>query len=126
MPTCDRANYGTDVGVCPEQSEEYPILSPVGFFPAGSSVYGAMDMAGNVKEWTNDGMQLGVGYEDLSAENPTGVKSDNGRAFRGGGYQSAILAAGGYVLRTSRRGYGLISWTAISLEYGFRCAKNAD
>jgi formylglycine-generating enzyme required for sulfatase activity len=124
-PTCDRANYASDVGVCP-QSEEYPLLSPVGSFPAGTSVYGALDMTGNVKEWTNDGMQLGVGYEGLPAENPTGVESEKWRAFRGGGYQSHIRAAGGYVLRTSLRGWGLMSWTNLTLDYGIRCAKDAD
>jgi formylglycine-generating enzyme required for sulfatase activity len=126
MPTCDRANYGTDVGVCPEQQDEYPFLTPVGFFPADVSVYGALDMAGNVNEWTNDGMQLGVGYEGLPAENPTGVESDNLRAFRGGNFHSAILAAGGYILRTSLRGWGQISWTQLDLYYGFRCAKDGD
>jgi formylglycine-generating enzyme required for sulfatase activity len=126
MPTCDRANYGTYVGDCPEQEEEYPLLSPVGFFPAGVSVYGAADMAGNVKEWTNDGMQFGVGYEGLPAENPKGVESENLRAFRGGGYHSVILAAGGYILRTSLRGWGAISWTALDLYYGVRCVKSAD
>jgi formylglycine-generating enzyme required for sulfatase activity len=125
MPTCDRANYATDVGVCSE-SEEYPLLSPAGFFPAGVSVYGALDMAGNVKEWTNDGMQDDVGYEGLPAENPTGVEAENLRVFRGGGYQSASLAAGGYVLRASRRGRGQISWTDLTLDYGIRCAKDAE
>jgi formylglycine-generating enzyme required for sulfatase activity len=127
MPTCDLANYATiNVEDCPEQQEEYPILSPVGFFPAGVSVYGALDMTGNVKEWTNDGMQDGVGYENLPAENPTGVEADNLRVFRGGGYQSAPLANGGYILRTSRRGRGQISWTVLTLDYGIRCAKSAD
>jgi formylglycine-generating enzyme required for sulfatase activity len=124
-PTCNDANYATGVGVCP-QSEEYPILSPVGFFPAGVSVYGALDMAGNVTEWTNDGMQDGIGYESLPAENPTGVESENLRAFRGGSYQAPILANGGYVLRTSLRGRGQISWTVLTLEYGIRCAESAD
>jgi formylglycine-generating enzyme required for sulfatase activity len=125
MPTCNLANYSTGVGVC-SQSEEYPTLSPVGYFSAGVSVYGALDMAGNVKEWTSDGMQDGVGYEGLPVENPTGVESENLRAFRGGSFQSAILANGGYILRTSLRGRGQISWTVLTLDHGFRCAKNAD
>jgi formylglycine-generating enzyme required for sulfatase activity len=83
-------------------------------------------MAGNVKEWTNDGMETGIGYESLPAENPTGIESENGRAFRGGGWQTAILAAGGYVLRRSRRGLGLISGTALTLDHGFRCARDTE
>lgn len=124
-PVCDDANYASGVGVCP-QSEEYPVLAPVGSFPAGTSVYGGLDMAGNVLEWTSDGMEYGIGYESLPTENPKGIESENGRAYRGGGNQSPILAAGGYVLRTSLRGRGQISWTVLTIDHGFRCAKDPE
>lgn len=123
-PTCEHANYGT--GACPHDAEGDRWLTVRGRFPAGTSPFGALDMAGNVKEWTNDGMENGIGYAGLPAVNPTGIESEHGRAFRGGGYQSAILARGGYVLRTSLRGRGLISWTALTLDFGFRCVADAD
>ena len=122
-PTCELANFSNSG--C-DHDQDYKPLKPVGFFPAGASPYGALDMTGNVKEWTNDGIEDGVGYGDLPSENPTGIESENGRVFRGGGYQSAELAQGGYILRTARRGHGLISWTALTLDYGIRCAKDAE
>ena len=121
-PTCELANVG---GVC-DDHPEYKTLTPVGFFPAGASPYGALDMTGNAEEWTNDGIEDDVGYGGLPTENPTGIESENGRVFRGGGYMSAVLAYGGYINRTSRRGHGLISWTALTLDFGFRCAKDAE
>jgi formylglycine-generating enzyme required for sulfatase activity len=41
-PDAERANFNRQVGR----------TTPVGSFPAGASPYGALDMAGNVWEWT--------------------------------------------------------------------------
>ncbi len=46
-----RANY--DQGV--SQSDGYERSAPVGSFPQGASPYGALDMAGNVWEWVDQG-----------------------------------------------------------------------
>jgi formylglycine-generating enzyme required for sulfatase activity len=35
-------------------NDDYAEVSPVGYYPSGQSVYGALDMAGNVWEWVND------------------------------------------------------------------------
>lgn len=86
------------------------------------SVYGALDMVGNVKVWTADGYEPEVGYEGLPDVNPIGIESENGPVVRGGSYQNPPLAAGGYILRKSYRGPGAISWTLLSPEYGIRCA----
>jgi formylglycine-generating enzyme required for sulfatase activity len=123
-PRCGHGNFGTDYDAC-DYNQQYYWLTPVGMLPGGMSPYGALDMAGNVKEWTADGFDEGVGYHDLPTENPTGVESEIGRAFRGGGYQSPALALGGYVLRTSIRGAGRLTWTNLTLEYGVRCAADS-
>ena len=36
------------------KADGFKKLAPVGSFPAGQSPYGAMDMAGNVREWTDN------------------------------------------------------------------------
>jgi Sulfatase-modifying factor enzyme 1/NACHT domain len=57
----------------------YPV--PVGCYPAGASAIGALDMAGNVWEWTSD-----LWRPDGEAAHP---RSDGlARALRGGGYLS--------------------------------------
>lgn len=38
---------------------EYPLFAPVGSFPGDKSVYGAMDMAGNAREWTSSILEAG-------------------------------------------------------------------
>jgi serine/threonine-protein kinase len=37
-----------------EHSDGWPFTSPVGAFPEGASPYGALDMAGNVRQWCED------------------------------------------------------------------------
>jgi formylglycine-generating enzyme required for sulfatase activity len=81
----------------------------VGSFSSGASPYGALDMIGNVSEWTSDWY-----YEDpASAEDQD---DSDGRAIRGGSWQDASRTA-----RASER-------DGIEPEYrndilGFRCAR---
>jgi formylglycine-generating enzyme required for sulfatase activity len=61
--------------------------APVGSFPAGASVFGVLDLAGNVSEWTSDH----YGREPpQSAQHfdPRGPAFANERTVRGGSYRS--------------------------------------
>jgi formylglycine-generating enzyme required for sulfatase activity len=74
------ANWGDDGTV-----DGHVTTAPVGSFPRGASPYGALDMAGNVWEWTADG------YGDYSrdaATDPLGARTGTERVFRGGGWDS--------------------------------------
>ena len=58
---------------------------PVGSCPADRSGYGAMDMAGNVSEWTADGWDEFY-YTTAPTENPVNEQNTNARVVRGGGW----------------------------------------
>jgi formylglycine-generating enzyme required for sulfatase activity len=100
----DRANVGYSVG------------SPtsVGSYPKGASPYGAMDMAGNVWEWTSS---LYKPYPYNPRDGRENLNARGSRVERGGSWYHPPWHA-----RTTRR-------TAIGHVYrrindlGFRCAK---
>jgi formylglycine-generating enzyme required for sulfatase activity len=72
---CDHARYAE----APNCGNE---ILPVGSLPAGASPYGALDMAGNIAEWTADWMDVNY-YESSPRENPTGpdVPPENPKGF---------------------------------------------
>jgi serine/threonine-protein kinase len=88
-------------------------VSPVGNYPAGQSVYGTLDMAGNVWEWVNDR------YDVYPGGDPN-ASSDFGqtyRVLRGGSWSD--LDSG---VRSARR-YGLDP-TLTGNDLGFRCSRS--
>ncbi len=84
--------------------------SRVGAHPAGASLYGVLDMAGNVEEWTSDWYADNLALGSAPASGASHV-------LRGGGWQSAPSAS-----RTTSRSWG--SAIEAGPNVGFRCAKS--
>jgi serine/threonine protein kinase len=103
-PACSLANYSGCEGD----------TTVVGSYPAGASVYGAIDMAGNVWEWVQDWYN-GTYYNSSPSENPQGPASEQYRVQRGGSWFNIS-----WFLRSSGRGwYRPDNWYNL----GFRCAR---
>ena len=86
-PSAQLANFGRSIGT----------TAPVGSYTAGRSPYGALDMSGNVWEWTASG-------------------SGTGRAVRGGSWVNDP-----YAVRCTYRYYRQPSYRGNFI--GFRCAR---
>ncbi|HEU4590179.1 MAG TPA: SUMF1/EgtB/PvdO family nonheme iron enzyme [Steroidobacteraceae bacterium] len=66
-------------------AQVYDTVMPVGSFEAGASPYGALDMAGNVLEWTQDWYDRDY-YAVSPRKNPQGPASGAYRVVRGGSF----------------------------------------
>ncbi|MGE5250030.1 MAG: formylglycine-generating enzyme family protein [Bacteroidota bacterium] len=122
LPTALYANFGNLIRD----------TSRVGSYPAGASLYGVLDMAGNVWEWVSDFYDSDF-YLSAPAENPTGPPETIGRyqrVIRGGSFQDTFVN-----IRLSNRGYELGPNPAApygsldlsghtSAKIGFRCVSD--
>jgi formylglycine-generating enzyme required for sulfatase activity len=101
--SCDHAQYVE----CGGQME------PADSNPLGASPYGALNMAGNVWEWTSDRYKEDY-YQHSPSRNPTGGDRGNEWVFRGGSWSEAAE-----ILRSTYR-----TWYNPDAQYynlGFRC-----
>jgi formylglycine-generating enzyme required for sulfatase activity len=95
-------------------NDGYPRTAPVGSYPAGASPYGALDMAGNVREWVADYNNLTY-YATAEPANPRGPIEGTFRVVRGGSWNDEIE----FVIVGHRTGFGPMNgYEAL----GFRCA----
>ena len=97
-----------------EDDDGWPATAPVGSFPGGASRFGALDMAGNVWEWTAD--RYGP-YKAGASTNPHGPKEGTARVIRGGGWSRYDPSS---VHGAFRVGYEPAKRDA---ELGLRCAR---
>src|SRR3972149_6851423 len=92
----------------------FPDTAPVGSFPAGASPYGAMDMAGNVWEWTST---LIKPYPYDAADGSEELVGNGQRVWRGGPWSN-----GWWWMRSSLRYHSVPRYWYYNL--GFRCASS--
>lgn len=130
-PTGENATANTPIferleGITPD---DYGLL-PVGTFPKGASPYGALDMAGNVWEWTSSTYQSDT-YARLSeladgdgiVVDPEDLAEGTGYVRRGGSASMGEAANYTIFMRTTHRWGDEI----LESEYlGFRCAKSVE
>jgi len=121
----EKAARGTDARVYP-WGDKMPSTSLTNFnnplgdtvmtgsYPDGASLYGALDMAGNVREWTADWYDETY-YKTSPKENPQGPDFGYKRTVRGGSWGDDMSN-----IRV------FIRWSMIPItrsnELGFRCA----
>lgn len=84
----------------------------VGTHPGGASIFGAVDMSGNVEEWTSDW------YVESLGPGPA-PRSGAAHVLRGGGWLSPPSMS-----RTTSRNWG--SALEAGPNVGLRCAKDGD
>ena len=89
--------------------------SQVGSYPRGASPYGALDMLGNVWEWTADWYRADY-YAASPSENPLGPSFGTHRVLRGGAWNSGLIN-----IRITNRDVSEPIYYNNGL--GFRCAK---
>ena len=98
------------------KKDGYSGVSPVGSFPKGASVFGVLDMSGNVWEWVAD-WYASTHYQSIKLKNPLGPLKGKKKVIRGASWGSKL------------------SWSRVSNRYsrnrnyrnnkiGFRCVLN--
>lgn len=100
----------------------FATTAPVGSLPAGASPFGALDMGGNVWEWTADWYRSDY-YESAPASNPEGPSSGIGRVIRGGSWLESAWQ--GVVLSSRASNRSWLNPERGRPDLGFRCALSA-
>jgi serine/threonine-protein kinase len=92
----------------------YQFIAPVGSYPSGVSLYGALDMVENVYEWVAD-WYTDTYYQQSPSSNPAGPSSGETRVVRGGSWSDDVRGVRYASRRKGAPEHGVDNG-------GFRCA----
>jgi len=106
-PNQNRVNYNSKIGD----------TTPVGQYLDGSSPFGTLNMAGNVKEWVKDWYSSDY-YSNSPTNNPSGPTTGTKRVVRGGSWHYYDFEN----IRTASRANDSPTFSDINI--GFRCVQN--
>jgi formylglycine-generating enzyme required for sulfatase activity len=106
-PDCSRTNYIGCVGDTVEVSSS----------TTGASLYGVLNMAGNVWEWVND-WYSSTYYLESPHENPPGPDNGTYKVLRGGAWDNNLS-----LIRTAHRNYPDPTYVRYN-TLGIRCASS--
>jgi formylglycine-generating enzyme required for sulfatase activity len=109
---CDKANCPAAWAV-QNQNDGFAMSSPVGYYPAGASPYGVLDMAGNVTDWVYDWYDEDY-YQNSPDWNPSGPLSGIEKVHRGASWYSGYTNQ-----RSAARNFNIPIHTHD--HGGFRC-----
>ncbi|GAB1471599.1 hypothetical protein MASR2M66_24770 [Chloroflexota bacterium] len=119
---CHKGNFDDEDQIDPYvvpgglNCDGYPDTAPVSSYPAGASMYGTLDMNGNVWEWVNSQSKAYPYVKNDGRESPNSASM---RVVRGGAF-----TANDYFSRSSNRRF-LSPVTADDVT-GFRCAMDGS
>jgi formylglycine-generating enzyme required for sulfatase activity len=114
-PTHNLARY---LQVWTEEVKHH-VMVPVNLFTKGASPYGALHMAGNVKEWVDDWFDREYYNDPNNHINPKGQIGGEYKVLRGGSWRDLT----GFIYSSFRNN----AYPDSRLDdYGFRCAKNTE
>lgn len=109
-PNANLLNYNDDI-----DNKTDDDTTEVGNYADGASIYGALDMAGNVWEWVNDWYSETY-YKSSPPSNPLGPDTGEKRVLRGGAWNSL-----GIHFQSAYREKESLDYTGF--DVGFRCAR---
>ncbi len=107
----------------PNIDDGYAETAPVGSYPKGASPFQALDMAGNVWEWTAD-WYAAAAYRESPLRNPAGPQDGTWRVVRGASWSDGVHVRSLVYARSANRHYQAPDSTRSDL--GFRCALSAS
>jgi formylglycine-generating enzyme required for sulfatase activity len=98
---------------------KHHVMVPVDFFSEGTSPYGVLHMAGNVKEWVDDWFDREYYDDPANHINPKGQIGGEYKVLRGGSWRDLT----GFIYSSFRNN----AYPDSRLDdYGFRCAKSTE